>query len=106
MLDVRAEFSNEERRNIRRYDLGGEILYTRGEIIDPGSGLLGLASRLAFAALNASVTVDELFGGKRIECTSIVEMMSIEDCLKEAAGVLRSVLHIAAHFDGEEIVDL
>jgi hypothetical protein len=106
MLDVRADFSDEEWRNIGRYRLGQEILYTRGEIVDPGSGLLGLTSRLAFAALNSSLSVDDLVEGKRIECIDIVEMMSIEERIKEAAGVLKSVLHVAAHFDGEEIVDL
>ena len=105
MLDVRAEFSDEEQDNIGRYRLGQEVLYTRGEIVDPGSGVLGLTSRLAFAALNSSLSVADLVEGKRIECIDIVEMMSIEERIKEAASVLKSVLHVAAHFDGEEIVD-
>src|SRR6266478_8473930 len=104
MLDVRADFSREERRNIARYDLEGEVIYTRGEIIDPGSGMFGLVSRLAFAALNSSLTVFDLVEGKRLECLDIVEMVSIEECVREAASALKSVLHTAENFGGEEIV--
>lgn len=106
VLDVRAEFSNEEQRALAQYELGDELLYTRGEIIDPGGGLLGLASRLAFYALNTSITVDDLARGKRVECTDIVEMLAIEDELRKAADVLRRVLHAATQYGGEEVVEL
>jgi hypothetical protein len=106
VLDVRAEFSNEEQRAIAQYELGDELLYTRGEIIDPGGGFLGLASRLAFYALNTSITVGDLARGKRVECTDIVEMLAIEDELRKAADVLRRVLHAATQYGGEEVVEL
>ena len=67
-LDVHAELTADESQHIAKYKLGKTTLYSRGEIIDRGSGLLGLASRLAFKAMNISVTVDDLAGGKRIEC--------------------------------------
>ena len=66
-LEVRARLTSAEQQNITRYKLGKTILYTKNEIIDPGKGLIGLASRLAFKALNISVSVDDLTGGKRIE---------------------------------------
>ena len=47
-LAVRAELADEEKNNIKKYKLGDTMLYERAKIIDPGSGLLGLASRLAF----------------------------------------------------------
>jgi len=105
-LDVRAEISPEEMTNIQRYKLGNTLLYTKGEIVDPGSGLLGLASRLAFHAMNISVTVADLVQGKRIECKNILEMLAVEGQIREAALTFKQVLDAAAHFGGEEVVAL
>ena len=106
VLDVRAEIQPEERDHIARYKLGKTVLYSRGEIVDPGSGLLGLASRLAFKAMNISVTVDDLVGGKRVECKDIVEMLAVEEQIVEAAKTFKSILFAAAWFGGEEVVEL
>jgi hypothetical protein len=103
-LDVRAEISEQEYDSIARYRLGDTILYTKGEIIDPGSGLLGLASRLAFKAMNISVSVDDLIRGKRIECKDIVEMLAVEAQIKEAATTFKQVLNAAMYFGGEEAI--
>lgn len=105
-LDVRADISPEERHNIDKYKLGKTLLYTRGEIVDPGKGLLGLASRLAFKMTNISVTVDDLALGKRIDVKDIVEMLAVEEQIKEAARTFKQVLQAAAQFGGEEIVEL
>ena len=106
MLDVRADLSPQERKDIGTYKLGKTVLYSRGELVGNGSGLLGLASRLAFKAMNISVSVDDLAGGKRIECKDIVEMIAVEDQIKEAATTFKAVLQTAAHFGGEEVVQL
>jgi hypothetical protein len=68
ILGVRAELTAVERNNTAKYRLASTVLYSREHITDPGSGLLGLASRLAFRAINISVSVDDLANGKRIEC--------------------------------------
>ena len=103
-LEVRARLTSAEQQNITRYKLGKTILYTKNEIIDPGKGLLGLASRLAFKAMNISVSVDDLTGGKRIECKDIIEMLAVEGQIKEAAVTFKDVLEAAAHFGGEEVL--
>ena len=103
-LEVRARLTPEEQTNITRYKLGKTLLYTKAEMADRGSGLLGLASRLAFKAMNISVTVDDLAGGKRIECKDILEMLAVEDQLREAAQTFKQVLEAAAHFGGEEVI--
>ena len=105
-LNVRADLSEDERKNISKYKLGKTVLYTRGAMIDGGSGLLGLASRLAFKAMNISVSVDDLTDGKQIECKDIVEMLAVEDQIKEASKTFKLVLEAAATFGGEEIVAL
>src|ERR1700732_4831803 len=81
-LDVRAEISREEMAAIDRYRLGDSVLYTKAELVDRGSGLLGLASRLAFKAMNISVSVNDLARGKRIECKDIIEMLAVQDQIK------------------------
>ena len=51
-------------------------------------------------------SVDDLSGGKRIECKDIVEMIAVEEQIKEAATTFKAVLDTAAHFGGEEVVQL
>ena len=105
-LSVRAELSNEERNNIHKYKLGDTVLYTRGEITDPGKGLLGLASRVAFKMMNISVSVADLANGKRVDCKDIMEMLAVEEQIKEAAATFKAVLDAASHFGGEEVIEL
>jgi len=105
-LEVRADLSDEEKAAITKYKLGDTVLYEKSTIIDPGSGLLGLASRLAFKAMNISVSVKDLAYGKKLECKDIVEMLAVEDQLKEAGKTFNAVLNAALHFGGEEVVDL
>ncbi len=103
-LDVRAEITQQEMASIQRYRLSDTVLYSQGEMIDRGSGLLGLASRLAFKAMNISVSVNDLVHGKRVECKDIVEMLAVEDQIKEAAVTFKQVVNAAVHFGGEEVI--
>ena len=103
-LDVRAEITPEEVASIQRYRLGDTVLYTKGELVDRGSGLLGLASRVAFKAMNISVSVNDLTNGKRVECKDIVEMLAVEEQIKEAASTFKQILNAAVHFGGEEVI--
>ncbi|MDP2367234.1 hypothetical protein [Rhodoferax sp.] len=105
-ITVRAELSKQERDNIQKYKLGDSLLYSRGELADKGSGLLGLASRAAFHMMNISVTVNDLVNGKRIECKGIMEMLGVQEQIKEAAANFKAVLDAAAHFGGEEVLEL
>lgn len=106
ILDIRAELTDEEQANIKKYKLGDTMLYERDKITDPGSGLLGLASRLAFKAMNISVSVDNLTKGKQIECKDIIEMLAVEEQLREACQTFKEVLTAAAQFGGEEVIEI
>lgn len=106
ILTVRAELTDEEKNNIGKYKLGDTMLYERMTLTDKGSGLLGLASRLAFKMMNISVSVNDLSGGKKIDCKDIVEMLAVEDQIKEAAQTFKNVLEAAARFGGEEVIEL
>jgi len=103
-LDVRAELTPEESTNITKYKLGDTVLYQR-DSIEGGSGLLGVASRLAYQAMNISITAGDLYRGKRIDCKDIVEMVAIEEQVREAAQNFKIILDTAAQFGGEEVVE-
>lgn len=105
-LSVRAELTEEEKQNIQKYKLGDTMLYQRSELVDRGSGLLGVASRLAFNMLNLTISVKDLESGKKVECKDILEMLAVEEQVKEAAKMFRSVLGAASQFGGEEVVEL
>lgn len=105
LLDVRADLSEEERANIKKYKLGDTVLYERNTIVG-GSGLLGVASRLAYKAMNISISVSDLENGKRIDCKDIIEMLAIEEQVREAAHTFKNVLEAAARFGGEEVIDI
>lgn len=105
-LAVRAELSDEEKSNIRKYKLGDTMLYERMTLTDKGSGLLGVASRLAFKMMNLTVSVNDLSDGKKIDCKDIVEMLAVEDQIKEAAQTFKNVLEAATTFGGEEVIEL
>jgi len=106
ILTVRAELTNEEKSNIQKYKLGDTVLYERMTMTDKGSGLIGVASRLAFKMMNLSVSIDNLSSGKKIDCKDIVEMLAVEDQIKEAAQTFKNVLEAAATFGGEEVIEL
>ena len=105
-LSVRADLSAAEKSNIAKYKLGETVLYEKNTLTDRGSGLIGLASRAAFRAMNVSVSVNDLAGGKKVECKDIVEMIAVIDQIKEAAQMFKAVLDTAANFGGEEVIDL
>ncbi|SRR6266481_3945837 len=105
-IDVRADLSAEEIANIRKYQLGDTLLY-ESHSIQGGSGLLGLASRAAInATVRVSITVKDLAGGKKVECKDVIEMLAIEEHIREAAKMFAEVLKAAKHFGGEEVLEL
>lgn len=105
-LDARAELTAEETDAVKKYKMGKTMLYQKLEMKDPGSGLLGVAARLAFKMINLTVTVDELVGGKHIECKDIIEMRAVEEQIKEASQNFKAILDTARQFGGEEVIEI
>ena len=104
-LVVRADLDPTDRSAIDKYKLADTELYASHEI-SGGSGLLGLASRFAYKAMSITVTVKDLVNGKKIECKDIVEMLAVEEQIKEAARTFAQVRGAASQFGGEEVVEL
>lgn len=104
-LEVRAQLSDDEKERIRKYKLADTQLYASHEITG-GSGLLGVASRLAYKTLTLTVSIKDLEGGKRIEAKDIMELLAIEEHIRQAAATFKQVLDAASQFGGEEVVAL
>ena len=105
-LDVRAELTPAEQDAVRKYKMSETMLYQKMEMTERGSGLLGVASRLAFKMINITVSVADLVNGKHIECKDIVEMRAVEEQIKEASQTFKAVLETAMHFGGEELIEI
>ena len=104
-LEVRAQLSDDEKERIRKYKLADTQLYASHEITG-GSGLLGVASRLAYKTLTLTVSIKDLEGGKKIEAKDIMELLAIEEHIRQAAATFKQVLDAASQFGGEEVVAL
>jgi hypothetical protein len=106
ILDARAEFTPEERSNIRRYRLGKTLLYQRYQMPDPVSGWLGIAQRLLFKMRNIEVTVASLVNGTHLEFKDIHEMLAVEEHLTEVSRNFKDVLDAASGYSGENLIEL
>lgn len=104
-IDARAELTPPEAENVKKYKMGKTMLYKKFDV-EGGRGLLGLASRLAYKMLNIEITIDDLVGGKHVECKDIVEMIAVEEQIREACQNFKAVLDTAAHFGGEQIIEI
>lgn len=105
-LHIRAGLTPEESEAVKRYKLGKTMLYEKYKLADPGSGLMGLASRLALKAMNLTISVDDLEKGKQIECKDIVEMLAAESQVMEAVEMFKKILDACRNFDGEQVIEL
>jgi hypothetical protein len=122
-LDIRADYSEEERSNINKYKLGGQVIYNSlaakrhldnaGAHLDragvPGfSGMAGGLARgvasLAMAKMSLNVTIASLGRGHHIECKDLQELLEGEDTLRNACKDLTRFLQVAETFDGSEVV--
>lgn len=87
-MNVRVDASDDERQAIAKYRLGDAVLYS-----NPDRGL-------------EAVTVNNLMNGRKFVCRDIVEMLNMEEEIKQAAANLKSVLHAATQFGGEEVLEV
>ena len=105
-LDARAELLPEEKDAVQKYKMASTMLYEKFKVIDKGSGIRGLISRFLFRFVNVTISVENLVKGKHLECKDIVEMRSVEEQIKEASQVFKNILETAAHFGGEEVIEI
>jgi hypothetical protein len=113
-LDVRADYSPEERANINRYKLGKEVVYLSAAArkhLDraaqhlEGGGARGLLKGMASYALSnihLTITVGSLGRGHHVECKDLEEMMEAEDAIRQSGKKVTGYLALADTFNGSE----
>ena len=110
ILGIRAQYTDEERANINKYNLGGEVIYdskaAQGHYENAAAAptLLRSLGYAALAKMNLSVSVASLQRGHSIECKDFVELLECEEALVNACKNLRTLIAAATTFDGREIV--
>ncbi len=105
VLTVRADISAEERAAMVKYKLGDSLLYQR-EPNEVGTTFASLGKAFVKHMLNLTVKASDLADGKTIECKDILEMLAVEEQLKEAGQNFILMLRAAMHFGGEEVLEL
>jgi len=122
-LDIRADYSAEEQRNIQKYRLGSQGIYNsraaqkhfaaaEGHLDQTQTGTTGQrmgglvkgAFSMALAHMQLNVTVGSLGRGHHIECKDLEELLEAEDTLRTACKNLTRFLEVANTFDGSELV--
>ena len=100
VLQAGADLTDEEAENVSKYRFGDVMLFTNLE--NRGKGILGALSR---AIIGIEIRVNDLVDGKVIECKDIIEMISIEEQIREACQNFKIILDTAAQFGGEEVIE-
>ena len=109
VLDSRVDLSAEEETSVKKYGLGGQVLYNSASSKNylekaQNSGFLGAAANLAMARMSLNITIDSLTKGQHIECKDLDELLGAEAAIQNACQVIRQYIDVAQTFDGREIV--
>jgi len=122
-LDVRADYSPEERGNIQKYKLGGQVIYNSqaarkhldhagahldrtqaGGVGERASGLARGALSMAMAKMSLNISIASLGRGHHIECKDLEELLEAEETVRTACKNVTRYLEAAATFNGSETV--
>ena len=122
-LDVRADYSPEERDNVRKYKLGSQAIYNsrtaqkhlenfnahldrtqEGTVGNRAAGLARGALSLAMAKMSLNISIDSLGRGHHIECKDLEELLEAEDTVRNSCKNVTRYLEVAATFNGSETV--
>ena len=122
-LDVRADYSPEEQGNIRKYKLGGQIIYNsrsatkhldrasahldrtqEGDLKNRAAGLARGALSMAMAKMSLNISIASLGRGHHIECKDLEELLEAEDTVRDQCKNVTRYLDVAATFNGSEVV--
>lgn len=104
VLEVRSELTPDESADIKKYKLGDTLLYEKKPLQQGSNEYAQLGHTLAWRFANLTITINDLTNGKKVECKDILEMIGVEEQLKEAARNFKLVLDAAAGFGGEEVI--
>lgn len=112
-LDLRAEYTPEEKDRINKYELGGEVIYSSKAAkenhanLQAAQSLGGAIMHRALLGMNLNITIASLQKGQHIECKDLHELVDAENEIVIACKNVKGWLEAAAQFDGGEgIIDI
>lgn len=95
---------------IKRYRFATQVLYTKRPLDISGTTnpfkVLGRIIWYFIRIKKRVIRVKDLVEGRTINCKDVVEMLAVEDEIREAAQVFANILRAAAWFGGEEMIEL
>jgi len=122
-LDVRGDYTPEEQSNIRKYKLGGQIIYSSRAaqrhaarasahldrvdsdlIREKAAGLARGGLSAVMARLSLNISIASLGKGHHIECKDLEELLEAEDTVRLQCKNVTRYLEVAATFNGSEVV--
>ena len=112
-LDARAEYTPEEMANIKKYKLGGQVIWNSaagekalGNFNNAmaSQSVIGGLTNLAKLKMSLNITIDSLGNGQHIETESLDELIGAEEALMQGCQNAKSYLEVASTFDGAERV--
>jgi len=106
-LYAQVHLSEEEQNSVRTYKIGDEVVYNseaaaKHLAAGAASGIVGGLARLALAKMSLNITINSLTQGQTVKCSTLEEVITAEDAVKNACANVRTYLDIAATFDGRE----
>jgi len=107
-LGAQVDLTAQEQDHVKKYKMAKEVVYSKERIAPENYNIntwKGIARNFSAAAMNLKLTVNDLVGGRTIECKDINEMMDVEDTIKSSCQVLKGMLDACSGFEGEEIID-
>lgn len=107
-LGAQVDLTAEEQDYVNKYKMGKEVVYSKERIAPENFDITswkGIARNLSAGALNLTLTVNDLVGGRTIECKDITEMMGVEETIRIGCKALKNMLESCAGFEGEEVVE-
>jgi len=122
-LDVRADYSAEEKSNILRYKLGNQVIYNSQaakkhlenasahlqrtqtyNLREQAAGLTKGMVSLAMSKIHLSISIASLGRGHHVECKDLEELLEAEETVRTACKGVTRFLKVAETFDGSEVV--
>ena len=109
-LDVRAEYTPDEKDNINKHNLGGEVVYSSKEAQTQLQNLQnaqtagGAILSRVLLGMNLNITIASLQKGHHIECKDLGELIDAENSVVQACKNVKGWLEVAKSFDGSEAV--
>lgn len=109
VIKARGLLTQEEAANIRKYGIGGEVIYNSEaarkhlqNTLNARNNITALIS-LARAKMSLNITINSLTQeGHTITCSTLDEAIAAEDALREACEAAVTYIQVALAFDGSE----